>query len=126
MLRQHFVCVYPHMPVFDYIDFVDSYLSGSFSWFMMQTVLASAVPYTASDVLAECGFKDRLTALEYFFSNAVKLYDFGCEQSQLVKLQGSLILSTILVSYTIDKDFRFWHHNAVRLATRLGLHKEYL
>ncbi|KKP07842.1 hypothetical protein THAR02_00050 [Trichoderma harzianum] len=124
MLRQHFVSVYPQIPVFDYVDFVESYLSGSFSWFMMQAVLASAVPYTAMEVLIECGFTDRLTALQFFFSNAVRLYDFEYEESQLAKLQGSLILSTVLVSYTMDKDFRFWHHNAVRLAVRLGLHKE--
>ncbi|KAL7949782.1 hypothetical protein V8C42DRAFT_311939 [Trichoderma barbatum] len=126
MLRRHFTSVYPLIPVFDYVDFMDSYLSGSFSWFMMQAILASAVPYTAMDTLTDCGFKDRLTALEFFFSNAVKLYDFGCEESQLVKLQGSLILSTVLVSYTMDKDFRFWHHNAVRLAMRLGLHKDHI
>lgn len=124
MLRQHFTSIYPLVPVFDYIDFMDSYVSGSFSWFMIQAILASAVPYTALDVLADCGFKDRLTALEFFFSNAVKLYDFGCEENHLVKLQGSLILSTVLVSYSMDKDFRFWHHNAVRLAIRLGIHKE--
>lgn len=124
MLRQHFTSVYPQIPVFDYVDFVDSYLSGSFSWFMMQAVLASAVPYTAMEVLTECGFTDRLTALQFFFSNAVRLYDFEYEESQLAKLQGSLVLSTVLVSYTMDKDFRFWHHNAVRLAVRLGLHKE--
>ncbi|PKK47096.1 hypothetical protein CI102_9625 [Trichoderma harzianum] len=124
MLRQHFISVYPQIPVFDYVDFVDSYLSGSFSWFMMQAVLASAVPYTAMEVLTECGFTDRLTALEFFFSNAVRLYDFEYEESQLAKLQGSLVLSTVLVSYTMDKDFRFWHHNAVRLAVRLGLHKD--
>ncbi|UKZ54440.1 hypothetical protein TrVGV298_008248 [Trichoderma virens] len=124
MLRQHFISVYPLIPVFNYVDFMNSYFSGSYSWFMMQAILASAVPYTPLEVLTDCGFKDRSTALEFFFSNAVKLYDFGYEESQLVKLQGSLVLSTILVSYTIDKDFRFWHHNAVRLAMRLGLHKE--
>lgn len=124
MLRQHFTSVYPQVPVFDYVEFVEAYLSGSFSWFMMQAVLASAAPYIAMDVLTECGFTDRLTALEFFFSNAVRLYDFGCEESQLAKLQGSLILSSVLVSYTMDKDFRFWHHNSVRLAVRLGLHKE--
>ncbi|KAL6810306.1 hypothetical protein J3E69DRAFT_350156 [Trichoderma sp. SZMC 28015] len=126
MLRQHFISVYPQIPVFDYVNFVDSYLSGSFSWFMMQAVLASAVPYTAMEVLTECGFTDRLTALQFFFSNAVRLYDFEYEESQLAKLQGSLVLSTVLVSYTMDKDFRFWHHNAVRLAVRLGLHKDHV
>ncbi|KAL7929199.1 hypothetical protein V8C35DRAFT_200448 [Trichoderma chlorosporum] len=126
MLRQHFTSVYPIIPVFDYVDFVDSYLSGSHSWFMMQAILASAVPYTPMDVLADCGFKDRSTALEVFFAHAVKLYDFGYDENQLIKLQGSLILSTVLVSYTMDKDFRFWHHNAVRLAMRLGLHKDHV
>ncbi|KAL6871614.1 hypothetical protein HDV57DRAFT_506626 [Trichoderma longibrachiatum] len=126
MLRRHFTTVYPHIPIYDYIAFLDSYASGSFSWFLMQSILASAVPFTTLDVLADCGFNDRSTALEYFFSNAVKLYDFGCEESQLIRLQGSLILSTVLVSYSIDKDFRFWHHNAVRLAIRLGLHKDHV
>ncbi|KAL7952280.1 hypothetical protein V8C34DRAFT_319181 [Trichoderma compactum] len=113
MLRQHFTSVYPQIPIFDYVDFVEAYLSG-------------AVPYIAMDVLTECGFTDCLTALEFFFSNAVRLYDFGCEESQLAKLQGSLILSSVLVSYTMDKDFRFWHHNSVRLAVRLGLHKDHV
>lgn len=89
----------------------------------MQAILVSAVPYAPMGVLTECGFTDRFTAQKFFFSNAVLLYDFGCEKSQLRMLQGSLILGTAVVSYTMDKDFRFWHHNAVRVATRMGLHK---
>ncbi|KAH0494634.1 hypothetical protein TgHK011_001250 [Trichoderma gracile] len=126
LLRRHLTTAYPHIPVYDYIEFLDSYVTGTFSWFLIQTIFASAVPFTALDVLAECGFKDRSTALEHFFSNAVKLYDFGCEENQLIRLQGSLILSTVIVSYSMDKDFRFWHHNAVRLAIRLGLHKDHV
>lgn len=89
----------------------------------MQAVLATAASYAPMSLLEDCGYVDRLSAQKAFYSKATLLYDFRCEKSQLRLLQGSLILGMIAFSYSLDKDFRYWFHNSLRLAIKMGLHK---
>jgi hypothetical protein len=58
-----------------------------------------------------------------FFSKARLLYDFGCEKGQLNLIQGSILLSSFQFSFAPDKDFRFWFHNATRIALQMGFNK---
>jgi len=120
----YFESVYPYAPVLDRVEFIQAYKSGQYSSFLMQAVFASTVPYAPLQLLLDAGFADRLTAQKTFFSNAVLLYDFGCEKSQLRLLQGSLILGTSVFSYHSGKDIHYWLHNAVRIATRMGFHRK--
>lgn len=50
----------------------------------------------------------------------------GCENSQLHLLQGSIMLSSLSFTYAMDKDYRYWLSNAGRIATRMGLHRNYM
>jgi hypothetical protein len=109
--------------VFNRVEFMQSYESGQYSAFLMQAILAIAALYAPAEALQSCGFTERSTAQASFFSKAAILYDFRCERSQLRMLQGSLILSSTVFSYSLDKDFRYWFHNAVRIAVKMGLHK---
>lgn len=102
-----------------------SYESGHCSAFLLHAILAIAALYAPTETLLASGFTERSAAQESFFSKATILYDFRCERSQLRMLQGSLILSSTVFSYSLDKDFRYWHFNAVRLAVKMGLHKRY-
>lgn len=115
--------MHPYAPVLNRVDFVQSYRSGKFSTFLMHAVLAIAALYVPKETLLASGFSDRAAAQASFFSKATLLYDFRCEKSQLRMMQGSLILSSSVFSYSLDKDFRYWFLNAVRLATKMGLHK---
>jgi hypothetical protein len=89
----------------------------------MQSILANVVPYASSQLLLEAGFSDRLAAQKSFFSKAKLLYDLGSENGQLRILQGSLMLSSLYFSFALDKDYRFWLTNAVRIAINMGLHR---
>lgn len=91
---------------------------------MFQCILTSVAPYMPSQLLAESGYPDRCTAQRSFFAKAQLLYDLGGEKSQLVLLQGSLILTSSYFSFGLDKDCRYWLNNAIRLATQLGLHRK--
>jgi hypothetical protein len=122
LLQCHFDCVYPHLPVFDRIEFLNSYELSDHSSLLMLAILASSTPYVDMDVLTQCGFTSRFDAQRAFFFNAVLLYDFGCEKSQLRMLQASIILGITVFSSSLDKDYHFWHHNSVRIAVRMGLH----
>ncbi|KAJ9143305.1 Fusaric acid cluster transcription factor FUB12 [Pleurostoma richardsiae] len=122
-LKCYFEFVHPYLPVFNRVEFMQSYESGQYSAFLMQAILAIAALYAPAEALQSCGFTERSTAQASFFSKAAILYDFRCERSQLRMLQGSLILSSTVFSYSLDKDFRYWFHNAVRIAVKMGLHK---
>lgn len=60
-------------------------------------------------------------AQESFFSKAKLLHDFAAEDNHLLMLQGSLILCMVVLERPPDRDFGYWLHNAVRLATKLEL-----
>ncbi|KAH0424929.1 hypothetical protein CcaCcLH18_11249 [Colletotrichum camelliae] len=122
-LSAYFEFVHPYSPVLDRNHFLSNYESGSYSPFLMQTVLTSATLYVPTDILASCGYSNITEAQTAFFNKALLLHDFQCEKSQLCLLQGSLILGTTAFFYPIDRDVHYWFFNAVRLATKLELQK---
>ncbi|KAH8817146.1 hypothetical protein F5884DRAFT_778551 [Xylogone sp. PMI_703] len=123
LLKLYFEMVFPYAPVIDRLEFMRTYEAGTYSSFLVHAMLASCVPYAPLQLIRDAGFPDRLTAIRKFSSNAVLLYDFGCEKFQLRRLQGSIILGVGDFSYTTDKDFRYWFYNAARIAIRMGLHR---
>lgn len=115
--------VHPYAPVLNPVEFLESYHLGGYSVFIMQAVLAVASQYVPIETLRMSGFPDRTAAQGSFFNKATVFYDSRCEKSQLHMLQGSVILSSTVLPYSLDKDFRYWAMNAARLAVKIGLHK---
>ena len=125
MLRLFFEHIYPYTPVLDRVEFCDQFQNDNCSHFVLYAILANVVPYTTSKVITALGYRNRDLAQHDFVLKARLLHDFGCEKRQLNLLQGSIILSSFQFSYAPNKDHRFWFHNAVRVATQLGLHRQY-
>jgi hypothetical protein len=123
-LQIYFSSVYPYAPCLDRREFLHAYETGQHSSFLFQAMLANVVPYASPELIRRAGFPDHLTAQKTFFKRAIILNDLGCEKKQLHLLQGSLLLGTQWVSFASDKDYRIWLLNAVRIATRMGLHRE--
>ncbi|KAL6694219.1 hypothetical protein J3F84DRAFT_378899 [Trichoderma pleuroticola] len=123
-LQSYFRLAYPTCPVFDPFEFIQSYDSGTCSFFLLQAVLANASLYVPQKILEACGFASRSKALETFCTRAALLYDFNCEKSQLRLLQGSAVLAMTGFAGTRDKDFGYWYHNAIRLAIKMGIHHQ--
>lgn len=123
MLRIFFDCVYPYIPIINKIDFLEDYQRGTYSAFLTQCILASMVSYAPLELINEAGYQDHFSAQKSFFDKAQLLCDLGAETSQLRLLQGSIALSLLHFSFALDKDYRYWLSNAVRIATVMGLHK---
>ncbi|EXJ74998.1 uncharacterized protein A1O5_01694 [Cladophialophora psammophila CBS 110553] len=126
LVRVYFACVYPYAPILDRVKFMQDYRADRHSSFLLQSILANAVPHAPKELLQEAGYTDRVAAQRSLYSKARLLYDIGCEKSQLHLLQGSVMLSSLSFSYAIDKDYRYWLSNAVRIATQMGLHRNYV
>ncbi|KIX09209.1 uncharacterized protein Z518_00288 [Rhinocladiella mackenziei CBS 650.93] len=125
LLRLYFAHIYPYAPVLDRVKLMRDYRANRHSVFVLQSILANVVPYTPKELLRQAGYEDRITAQKTLYSKARLLYDSGCERNQLYLLQGSFMLSSLSFSYAIDKDYRYWLSNAGRIATRMGLHRNY-
>ncbi|KAL4866586.1 hypothetical protein BDV12DRAFT_199063 [Aspergillus spectabilis] len=123
LLRLFFDKVYISAPVIDRVRFVQDYWQQTQSMFVLQAVLASAVPHATIDLLNKAGFSDRAAAQETFFTRAKLLHDLDMEQSLLYRLQGSLILAITHVSHYMQRDHRYWFSNATCIAARMGLHR---
>ncbi|KAJ9637388.1 hypothetical protein H2204_004812 [Knufia peltigerae] len=126
LLRLYFAYIYPYAPILDRAKFVRDYHAHRHSVFVLQSILANVVPYTPMDLLRRAGYDDRISAQKSFYTKATLLYDMGCEKQQLYMLQGSIMLSSLSFSYPMDKDYRYWLSNAGRIATQMGLHRNYV
>jgi hypothetical protein len=111
------------VPVLDRVSFMEDYALHTSSMFLLQAVLASAVPYAPMELLNNAGFHDRSSAQEIFYFRAKLLHDFDVEKSQLRVLQGALILSITHVSHYMRRDYRYWFSNAVNIANKIGIYK---
>lgn len=126
LVRLWFKHVYPYTPVLDRAKFYEDFVRDECSHFLFYAILANVVPYASQNLIEGAGYSDRSAAQRDFSSKAQLLHDFGCERRQMVLLQGSCILSSFQASYAPTKDFRFWLHNAFRIATQMGLHRQNL
>lgn len=126
LVRLWFKHVYPYTPVLDRAHFYEDFVRDECSHFLLYAILANVVPYASQNLIEGAGYSDRSAAQRDFSSKAQLLHDFGCERRQMVLLQGSCILSSFQASYAPTKDFRFWLHNAFRIATQMGLHRQNL
>lgn len=107
-------------------DFIRGYQSGNYSLFLLRAILTPATLHAQADVIFACGFADCSAAQASFFSKAKLLHDFATEEDQLLMLQGSIVLCTVILDRPTDRDFSYWFHNAIRLATKLDLHNMYV
>ncbi|KAL2832190.1 hypothetical protein BJY01DRAFT_254008 [Aspergillus pseudoustus] len=123
-LRLYFQCVHVYTPVVDRVQFLQEYRAQTISFFLLHSVLASVAPYCPTSLIQEAGFDDYPSAQRTFINRARLLYDVGAERNQLRQLQGALLLSQVHVSLYTEKDYRYWLSNAMRIATKMGLHKD--
>lgn len=123
-LRLFFELVYPYTPVLDRQQVLDDFECGNCSTFVLWSIFANVAPFTNPELLLDAGYSESSVAQKEFFTKARLLYDFGCETVQLNLIQGSILLSSFQFSIAPDKDFRFWFHNAVRIATQMGFNRQ--
>ncbi|KAH6985125.1 fungal-specific transcription factor domain-containing protein [Ilyonectria destructans] len=123
ILQAYFEFVYPFAPILDPVAFLRSFLSDSYSLFLMYAILASGILHVSSSAISECGFESRSEAQASFCSKATLIHDFQYETSRIHMLQGSLILGAVVSTRAMDKDFHYWFYNSVRLITRTDHHR---
>jgi Fungal specific transcription factor domain len=119
LIKIYFDSVYPFGPVINRADFLRGYQSGNCSLFLLRLTPASI--HAPADVLSACGFTSLSAAQESFFSKAKLLHDFTAEDDPLLMLQGSIIMCSVILDHPTDRDFGYWFHNAIRLATKIDL-----
>ncbi|EOA91545.1 uncharacterized protein SETTUDRAFT_18226 [Exserohilum turcica Et28A] len=126
LFEKFFTFAHPYSPVLDRCAFLSQYCNSDYSSFVMQAVLANAIPYASEDLLFRAGFATHQSALQEFNKRAILLYNFNCEKQQLSVLQGALLLGTQWITHSVDKDYRFWISTATRIAMRMGLHRSHI
>lgn len=126
LLANYFAYVDPSTPVIDKHDFINKYESGNCSLFLLYALLATASLYVPAEAIAACGFVDRSEAQATFAARATLLHDFQFETDLLPALQGSLIMTKVLLEQPTDKDSNYWFYNGLRLATKLEIYSLYV
>lgn len=121
LIKTYFKHVHPFAAVINRADFICAYRSGDCSLFLLRVILTTASVHATTDLLSACGFASRSAAQELFFSKANLLHDFAAEEDALLMLQGSIILCMVILDHPTDRDFGYWFHNAIRIATKLDI-----
>jgi hypothetical protein len=125
-MKLYFNHVHPFCPVIDRAEFIRCYELGDCSLLLLRAILTTASLHAPASLLSDCGFADCSAAQESFFLEAKLLHDFTAEDDLLVLLQASIILCMVILDHPTNRDFGYWFHNAVRLATKLDLRKSYV
>lgn len=112
----------PYSPIIDKADFVSKFETGTCSLFLLYAMLAVSSLDVAKEVIAECGFSDRAEAQSTFAGGATLSYNFQLDNEMLPLLQGSLLMTRVLLEQPSDKDSNYWFYNALRLAAKLELY----
>ncbi|CEJ91840.1 hypothetical protein VHEMI07528 [[Torrubiella] hemipterigena] len=121
LIKTYFDHVYPFAPVINRVDFIRAYQSGNCSLFLLYAILAPASVHTSDNILSACAFESRSAAQQSFFSKARLLYDLETDKNPLIVLQGAIILCMVILDKPSDRDFGYWFHTAIRLATKINL-----
>ncbi|KAK7216836.1 hypothetical protein V2G26_004839 [Clonostachys chloroleuca] len=121
LVKAYFDHVHPFLPVINRAEFIRGYESGDCSLFLLRVMLTPASLHAPVDVLSACGFSSRSAAQASFFAKANLLHDLIGDDDPLVMLQGSIILCTVILDHPTSRDFGYWFHNAINLATKLNL-----
>ncbi|KAF3046607.1 hypothetical protein E8E12_011185 [Didymella heteroderae] len=116
--------VYPFLPIVDPTTLRTNYDDDPLPTFLLYTISTVAAPYLSPEHLSSTGYPSITTAQTEFFTRAKLLYDSGCEQSELVCLQASVLLGSFQHSLDSTKNSRLWFANAVRLAKQMSLHRK--
>ncbi|VUC35401.1 unnamed protein product [Clonostachys rosea] len=120
-MRAYFDHVHPFLSVINKAEFIRRYESGDCSLFLLRVMLIPASLHAPVDVLSSCGFSTRSAAQASFFAKANLLHDVAANDDPMVMLQGSIILCTVILDHPTSRDFGYWFHNAINLATKLDL-----
>lgn len=126
LVRTYFEHLWPFAPIICRTDFIQRYRAGNCSLFLLNAILATTVPFAPEDSISGLGFQDRSVAQTSFFNKSRLLYDFHCERDLLAMLQGSIVLSIIILDYPTDKDFQHWFYNSIRLFVKLDVPEMYV
>uniref|UniRef100_A0A8H7K7D3 Xylanolytic transcriptional activator regulatory domain-containing protein n=1 Tax=Bionectria ochroleuca TaxID=29856 RepID=A0A8H7K7D3_BIOOC len=121
LVKAYFDHVHPFLPVINRAEFIRGYESGDCSLFLLRVMLTPASLHAPVDVLSACGFSSRSAAQASFYAKANLLHDLVTDDDPLVVLQGSIILCTVILDHATSRDFGYWFHNAINLATKLNL-----
>lgn len=126
LVKIYFDHVHPFCPVIARADFARRYQSGDCSLLLLRVMLTTASLYAPADVLTACGYASRSAAQQSFFSKARILYDFGAGDDLLLTLQAAIILCLVMLDHPTDRDFGYWLHNSISIATKLNLRNLYV
>ena len=124
LVKTYFHYVHPFSPVISRTEFIRRYLCGDCSLLLLRAMLTTAIIHAPADVLFDLEFASRSNAQESFFSKATRLYDF--EEDPLVMLQASIVMCMVILDHPTNRDFGYWFHNAVSIATKLNLRNMYV
>lgn len=110
--------IYPFLPILPLPT-----TACSLPTFLLYALFVICIPYLPRDTLRSMGYADCEAAQLEFFTRARLLYDFGCEDDELVLLQGSVLFGCFQHSFDMVKESRYWFGNAVRLGKQLGVYR---
>lgn len=123
LVAQFFAVVHPSYPVLAKAAFLDSLRSNSFSYQLVQAVLAVAAAHCDWAMLQRAGFVSRREAVEAFYRRARALHDGDAEPDKLAQIQTMFLMQFWWRAAADHRDPLWWLAGAVRMAQAMGLHR---
>ncbi|KAF3797966.1 Fusaric acid cluster transcription factor FUB12 [Colletotrichum gloeosporioides] len=115
--------VYPLYPIVNRVEFMEQYRTKKIPWVLLQSVCLVAATFCPARLIHKFGFESRQTARSSFYSKAKALFDFSYENSKIVVLQVTILLTFWGGSPNTYWNFHSWVGTGVAIAETLGCHR---
>ncbi len=125
LFKSYFTYFHPHYPILDRADFAERYRHplDPPSYFLLQSVLFTAVGHCDQALIHQAGFASRYQARSTLFKRAKALYDADHETRKVILVQALFLISFWWKHPTDQKDTWHWLGNAISLAVTMGMHR---
>ena len=124
LIDRYFQYADPHSPILHKRDFLRRYAEKDVPPLLLHSVMFAACHFADQEQIDVSPWLTQESMASHFFEKAKLVADFELEKDQITLVQSYVILSDRWVSWTDERNSRYWMSRAINVAYMMGLHRE--
>ncbi|PSN75600.1 hypothetical protein BS50DRAFT_671698 [Corynespora cassiicola Philippines] len=124
LIDKYFQYADPHNPILHKRDFLRRYAEKDVPPLLLHSVMFAACHFADQEQIDVSPWLTQKSMASQFFEKAKLVADFELEKDQITLVQSYVILSDRWVSWTDERNSRYWMSRAINVAYMMGLHRK--
>lgn len=124
LIDRYFEYADPHTSILHKRDFLRRYGAKDVPPLLLHSVMFSGCHFADQERIDISPWLTREDMASHFFNKAKLIADFELEKDQITLVQSYVILSDRWVSWSEERNARYWMSRAINVAYMMGLHRK--